>query len=88
MESADYNNAASQKNNQQFQNNIIFHGMNLTHHSLGSPLSTPFSQNLISSRPFNICQDFKPINPHLNSQQRFAYYQNENHGWKTQECRV
>ena len=47
----------------------FFYGMNLIHSFLGSPLSTPFSQNLIRSRPFNIHQDFKPGKPHVSLQQ-------------------
>ena len=53
IESAECTNAASHKNNQQPQNNISFNDMNLTHLSLGSPPSTPFNQNLISSRPLH-----------------------------------
>ena len=98
MQSAEYNNAPSRKNNQQSQNNINFYDMNLKLRSLGSPplppcthpptqtpQSTPFSQNyLISSHPFNIRQDFTPNNRHLNLKQRLACYQNQNQVWETQ----
>ena len=62
IESAECTNAALHENNQQPQNNISFNDMNLTHISLGSPPSTPFNQDLISSCPFNIRQDFTPSN--------------------------
>ena len=84
MGSEEYNNTASHNNNQQSQSNMIFHDMNLTRHLLGSSPSIPFTQDLISSRPFNNRQDFTPSNPHLNLKLRFPWYQKQNQGWETQ----